>query len=358
MAKRHGNPNEQPLPSERVERGRSDAKRRAKQAERLALVLRLLELLSNLRGYTLQELARELNRDSRTVRRYLVVLRAAGYDWRFDKTRQCYELISDLKFRLPVTRLSDDELLGQVVAGVISSAPGLEPARGARRTTGKLAAELSKQVAAGQTTVQILTDAERVMSVVHLSLADHRGAQDAMHVAQRALLNKRQVVGVYRSPYNDRPDNLRLHPYRLCLVKQAWYLIARPQTAEGPKSYRIARFKSLEAVEAAADVPDDFDLGDYFGNAWAVYRGKESFDVEIEFSKEAAPLVVETVWHRTQRAKAHRDGRATLYFTVDGLDEIAPWVLGWSGRARVVKPKELREEVVKQLQAALRLNCR
>lgn len=89
------------LPSERVERGASDAARRENQAERLGLVLRLLELLSHLQGYSLQRLAQELSRDERTVQRYLNVLSAAGYEWRFDKLRKCYELISDIKFRLP-----------------------------------------------------------------------------------------------------------------------------------------------------------------------------------------------------------------------------------------------------------------
>jgi predicted DNA-binding transcriptional regulator YafY len=46
----------------------------------------------------------------------------------------------------------------------------------------------------------------------------------------------------------------------------------------------------------------------------------------------------------------------TLTFQVDGLNEILHWVLGWSGRARVVKPPELRALVVEQLRAALRLN--
>ncbi|OYV90760.1 MAG: hypothetical protein B7Z73_05940, partial [Planctomycetia bacterium 21-64-5] len=196
------------LPSQRVERGASDADRRENQAQRLGRVLRLLELLSHLRGYSLEELSQELNRDGRTVRRYLKVLKAAGYEWRFDKQRKCYELLSELKFRLPVTHLSDEELLGQVMAGAISMAPGLESARGARRTTSKLAAQLSAEVVAGQAAVQILTDAERLIGVVNLSLADHSGCQAVMRVAQRALLAKRQVVGAYGSPHKSRPVKL------------------------------------------------------------------------------------------------------------------------------------------------------
>ena len=67
----------------------------------------------------------------------------------------------------------------------------------------------------------------------------------------------------------------RLHPYRLALVKQAWYLIARPEGSTHPVTYRVARFRSLKALDSAADVPEDFDLRAYFGDAWAVYRGDQ-----------------------------------------------------------------------------------
>jgi predicted DNA-binding transcriptional regulator YafY len=356
MAKRTTARRQKPLlPSERVRRG-PDAARRANQTERLARALRLLELLCGLKCHTLDGLAQELNCSTKTVRRCLHVLRAAGYEWRFDKYRKSYELISSPQFRLPITQLSNDELLGQVVAGILSSAPGLDLAAGARRTTQKLAAQLSLDAALSQAALQIVTDAERVIDVLNLSLADHSRSHDAMRAAQRALLTKRQVLADYRSPHRGRRENLRLHPYRLCLLKQAWYLIARPADSDRVRTYRIARFESLEVTGSPADVPDDFELRAYFGNAWAVYRGQQSYDVEILFTKDAAPLVQETVWHRTQRVKHHRDGRVTLLFQVDGLEEIVHWVLGWSGRAKVIKPNELRALVVEHLRSGLKLN--
>ena len=64
--------------------------------------------------------------------------------------------------------------------------------------------------------------------------------------------------------------------------------------------------------------------------------------------------MTETIWHHTQRVERRPDGGAVLHFRVAGLDEIVHWVLGWSGRAKVISPPELREKVVEQLQAALK----
>ena len=118
----------------------------------------------------------------------------------------------------------------------------------------------------------------------------------------------------------------------------------------------MARFQSLRPLDSPSEVPVDFDIQSYFGNAWGVYRGDTSYNVEIQFSREAAELVTETVWHSTQTIKRHKDGSVTLSFLVDGLNEIVHWVLGWSGRARVIQPPELRILVLEHLRKALALN--
>jgi hypothetical protein len=58
--------------------------------------------------------------------------------------------------------------------------------------------------------------------------------------------------------------------------------------------------------------PGEFDLRAYFGNAWSVYRGDPSYEVELRFSPGAAGLVTETTWHHTQESRRHDDGSVTL----------------------------------------------
>ena len=103
-------------------------------------------------------------------------------------------------------------------------------------------------------------------------------------------------------------------------------------------------------------MPDDFDLRRYFGNAWAVYRGEKSYDIEIWFSAEAAKIVTETQWHDTQKVVKQKDGSVILQFRIDGLEEITNWVLFWTGKAKVLQPTELRDRVVAKLKQALELH--
>jgi predicted DNA-binding transcriptional regulator YafY len=327
---------------------RSEKDRRLRQADRLARALHLLELIQGGGRFDAPALAAEQECSVRTVFRDLKVLELAGVPWYFEGKTGGYRVRPD--FRFPVLNLTDEELLGQATAAAITQGPGLDVGAGAGPTTQKLAAVSSEEAK------KLLDDAGRVLEVLDLKLADHGRHREVLRTAQWALIRRRQLLGRYRSPYESRPVGLRLHPYRLCLVKAAWYLVARPADADRPKTYRVARFKTLRMVDVAAEVPEAFDLKAYFGNAWGVFRGDTTHDVEIAFTKEAAPVVTETTWHPTQKVRRDKDGGVTLSFRVDGLNEILHWALGWSGRARVVKPPELRALVVKQLRAALRMN--
>jgi predicted DNA-binding transcriptional regulator YafY len=207
------------------------------------------------------------------------------------------------------------------------------------------------------TSATLLEDALRVTKVLDLKLADHDGHREAVRTIQLALVGKLALEGVYSSPYQTAEKTILLHPIRLCLVKQAWYLIARPDESGHPVTYRVARFRSLKKLILRSDVPEEFDLRAYFGDAWAVYRGGTKYEVELRFSLAASGLATETTWHHTQQSRKNDDGSVTLSFRVDGLEEIVWWVLGWSGVVEVVRPPELRALVIEKLLRALDLNA-
>jgi predicted DNA-binding transcriptional regulator YafY len=327
---------------------RSDGDRRLKQAMRFARALKVLQLIQGRGRYNVNTLAAELECSTRTIHRDLQVLEFAGVPWFYDDDQKSYRVRPD--FRFPTLNLTDDELIGQATAAAITGAAGLNINLGAKPATRKIAA------ASSETVERTLSEAEKLTSVLDLKLADHSRHHEMVRTVQRALIQSKELAGTYASPYESKLKRLTLHPYRLCLVKQAWYLIGRPSGSDRPQTYRVTRFRSLRMLESPAQVPADFDLKAYFGNAWGVYRGDRSYDVEVHFSAPAAGLVTETTWHHTQKLQHHGDGGVTLSFCVDGLDEIAHWILGWSGRAKVLQPPELRHLVLQRLRAAIALN--
>jgi predicted DNA-binding transcriptional regulator YafY len=235
-------------------------------------------------------------------------------------------------------------------ATAVSRVPELQLGLGAAATTHKLAAGDKEKT-------RLLALAGDVIAVLGLKLVDHRAHAEALRTIQLALISVKQLKGTYKSPYSAKAWTATLHPYRLCLARQAWYLIGRRQSCDEVLTLRVARFKSLRLLDGAADVPTNFDLAAHFGGAWSVYPGDRTYDVELRFTREAVVQVCETRWHVTQRVKRHCGGGATLTFRVAGLDEIIWWLLGWAGFVEVVRPVELRRMFVMQLEDGLRINA-
>jgi len=328
-----------------AKKNRPDRDRRVRQSARIARVLRILNLIQSRGRWTTKSIADELECSERTVYRDLDVLEFSGVPYFRAPSDGAIRVRPD--FRFPVLNLNTDELIGQVIATAITEAPGLDINDGAKPTTRKLAVTVSGPAQ------QVIDDATKLIEVFDLKFTDHSRHREIIRIAQQALLTCRQIGGQYESPYDSSPVRLKLNPYRICLVKNAWYLIARPQDEASPRTYRLRRFKSLRMLEDAATRPADFILRDYLGKAWGVYRGEPTYVVEIRFTPEASKIVTETVWHHTQEIIRRRDGGVTLKFRVDGLEEVLNWVMTWTGRGVVSAPPELQSLVKDRLNAAL-----
>lgn len=325
-----------------------ESERRLRHNVRLARLLRFLELVSGRGQWNPKTLSAELEVSERTVHRLRETLELAGVPIAFQKHENAYRVHGSYHF--PQLHLTDGEAFGQAAATALSENEAFKLPRGSAGTTRKLADTGNERVR------HILDEASQLLDVLGLKLADHPEQRARITLVQKALVERNRVTCTYQSPYEPGPVTLDLHPWRIALVKQAWYLIARPDGEDQPRTYRIVRFCSMKATDLPAAIPDDFDLKAYFGNAWAVYRGDTSHDVELRFAADATDTVLEHVWHHTQKVERHADGEVTLQFTVDGLNEILRWVLGWAGRVRVVKPAELRDLVIDHHQKAIDRN--
>lgn len=316
----------------------NESERRLRHNFRLARLLRFLELISGPGRWSPKTLMKELEISERTLFRLRETLELAGVPLYFSKEDKAYRVRTD--YRFPPLNLSDDEALGQASATSLSESEAVHLPSGSKATTRKLSATNSERVRT------ILDDVRRLTEVLDLKIADHPQQRETIRTVQSALLSRQMLSGTYRSPYETAPARLKLHPYRLALIKQAWYLIARPDGEEQPRTYRIVRFGSLKQNSLAATIPDDFDLKAYLGKAWSVFRGNTTYDVELLFGRDVADIVLETTWHHTQKVTKHANGSVTLRFQVDGLEEIVRWIVAWAGKVKVIKPAVLVAKVL------------
>jgi proteasome accessory factor B len=75
--------------------------------------------------------------------------------------------------------------------------------------------------------------------------------------------------------------------------------------------------------------------------------------VVIHFSQMVAGNVEEIAWHRTQQTERGLDGSLIFEADLDGISEIAWWVLGYGKEAVVKQPPELQTLIVEHARAMM-----
>lgn len=140
---------------------------------------------------------------------------------------------------------------------------------------------------------------------------------------------------------------VKLLAYRESLYTHGW--LFRDTNVTEPSheiTFAIQRIKQLDVladqhqVLALPPEPQAFGVID-----------ADEFRVKVKFDKSVAGYVQERVWSDDQVIKQYKNGNIDLEFTANSWWEVRSWVLSFGSKAKVVFPRELRDEVIEEAQA-------
>jgi len=305
---------------------------------RLHRVLKLVTALQVGRSYNAAQLAADCGVSRRTIYRDLNIIEKAGIPVFFDRDSRRYQIHPTAL--MPPINLSLDEALALVLLaselGRTGRLPLFQPARDA---AAKIEASLPLGLRAAIGAI-----------VPHMAVrtgptARHNALQEAYRTVQRAIQRREPLEAVYVSFHDAGQIRTRLEPYWLLFNERAWYVIGRSSLHGNVRTFKLGRFKSLQPAQGHFAVPNGLTLDKHLGNAWRMMRGAKTYEVQLRFSPLIGPNVAEVNWHKTQRIAWDEDGAVLFSATVDGLDEIVWWILGYGPEVEVLKPKELRDKL-------------
>jgi predicted DNA-binding transcriptional regulator YafY len=305
---------------------------------RLHRVLRIITLLQGGRPFNAQQLARECHVSRRTIYRDMATIEKAGIPFYYDGATQAYRIhASGL---LPAINLTLDEALGLVLLatemGRSGRLPLVDPARDA-------AAKIESSLPLGLRAA--LGGLIQNMAMRPGPVARHNSLQETYRLVQRTIARREALDAVYISFHDAGQIRTRLEPYWLWFCERAWYVIGRSSKHRAVRTFKLGRFKSLAPSGSRFKVPHGLSLEKHLGNAWRMMRGDKSYEVQLKFSPLVGPNVAEVNWHKSQRLRWDDDGAVWFSATVDGLDEIAWWVIGYGPEVEVIQPPELRDRL-------------
>jgi predicted DNA-binding transcriptional regulator YafY len=176
-------------------------------------------------------------------------------------------------------------------------------------------------------------------------VSPQEGCGHVFEVIRRAIADRRKVRCEYDDGKGDGGPPFLFRPYALFFSQRAWYAIGHSERRDAERSLKLNRLADVVPTDFPYMVPDGWTLDGSLGHAWRMIRGDRRHAVTVRFDAEVGRNVADTLWHPTQTVAWEADGSCLFRCSVDGLDEIVWWVLGYGSHAEVLGPNELRDKV-------------
>lgn len=283
----------------------------------------LVRLLAGPKRRRMDDLVRELGASARSIYRDLADLEARGIA--IERVDGAYRLAAEIPLHPPPLVRDERLLLSILVANpVVSDQPHF------RRALEGLRAKLIAAHGAGGRPGSALAGPDRSGAVPE-EIAGEIG---------NAIAERRSVSILYASLSGGSARWRGIDPWTLIHRCEAWYLIGRCHVHDEPRTFRLDRIKGVLPIGTTFDAPP-LDPGRWFANSWGVAASGAPRDVVIVFDAALAPLIENARHHPTETKRRLDDGRIEYRARIGALEEIARWICGFGGAARVAEPREL-----------------
>lgn len=182
---------------------------------------------------------------------------------------------------------------------------------------------------------------------------DYTYWSDQINTICQCIRHNRTIKVVYNSHSAGQLTERLLDPHDLFWNDGDLYLAAYCHSKAEMRSFKINRMQSVKRDSGHFTRAPDFDLKEYLGRSWRVWRGAEELQVEILAYPPASLLFLETSYHSSQRVCRQPDGSVLVVLSTADTPEFRSWLLSWGSQVEVLEPTSLRAEIKQEMLAAV-----
>ncbi|RPI93339.1 MAG: YafY family transcriptional regulator [Chloroflexi bacterium] len=246
-------------------------------------LLSVLELLQSRRQMSGSEMARRLEVDRRTVRRYIVMLQDMGIPVEAERGPYGnYQLQRGHK--IPPLMFTDTEAIALTL--------GLLAIREFRFPVEVAAVESALAKTERVLPEKLLQQARALQEAItlHIDLPPTRVQNDFVKILSLAVQQRRQVRLSYRS-WEGEESEREFDPYGIVFNEGYWYTSGYCHLRHDLRTFRLDRITALEGMDRAFVRPDDFDVLEHVLNSLFSRPGTEQVEVLMKTTLEHARQV-------------------------------------------------------------------
>jgi proteasome accessory factor B len=308
----------------------------------------LLQRIAASRTNTIPKLAADLNVTTRTIRRDLAALQAAGfpiYDDTVDGSK-FWRMDPKVLGAIARTGLTVPELCALYFSrALLECFAGTPMLRDLQSVLDKFEAALSPAMKT------FLDRLPRVLSA-KAPQAKRQDTQTYQTTAKllEASVSRRVVSMRYHSQESGREKEYLVHPHRLVHAQGGLYLIAFVPAYAEVRTFAVERIRRATLQAQTFEPLAELD-SDPFKNSLGVHRGP-AMKVQLRFHRTIASSIKERTWHASQQVKDRSDGSVVMTLQVSDDYALRSWILGFGRFVRVLAPDPLVEWIEEELDQA------
>lgn len=190
----------------------------------------------------------------------------------------------------------------------------------------------------------ILRNVDRIFFQLPDAPKDYSEKNEVITTLLHALVYTRRVSVKYSSASFD-DLSLELEPLTLAVYRSGLYLIARGVGYEDTRIYAVDRIHVANLLDTKFNYPSNHDYTpeEYTEGSFGIYRGNSDtrIDFELVFDDEKwlKLYITERRWHPSQTFEDLEDGRLKMTFSVTTDVEVWPWIRRFGSQVEVLSPE-------------------
>jgi predicted DNA-binding transcriptional regulator YafY len=150
-------------------------------------------------------------------------------------------------------------------------------------------------------------------------------------------------------------DVVEAKPYKIAHFQGFWYLVAEDTSDEVIKKYALDRIEDVKTTgKRFLEVPED--LGKVLDESFNIWFGqKRGKKIVVEVSEDVSHYFRRKKWFPNQEIVEEKDnGNLVVSYVVSNYMEILPFLKSWIPYVWVIRPKELKKRLRRELETGIK----
>lgn len=297
-----------------------------KQKRRIDKLLKLLVLLREKNKVSTMKLSRELGTTTRSIQRYIELLRKAGFPVVSGGDRGTYALSKEFT----LDYLSDEECAAILLFRDISEKIGSPLKEASQKLLNKVLEGRSGPIFLGIPGPEGIDNPETFKKLL------------------KTILEGKMISFTYTV---DSPYTVEVKPYKMAFFTGFWYLVGEEVTTGELRSYALDKIEELKIGRQRFQMPRNVDriVAESF-NPWI--RAKKGLRVVIETDPGISQYFLRKKLFPTQKIiEKKNDGSLVVEFMVGAIEELEFFLKQWIPYIKVIEPRDFSRRLMEGYKA-------